>query len=296
MDEATTLTTPHYRTEGFENQRLCVVPRPQVEQALSRSVTRRLTVTDAGYFPAAAGHWMRRPKGAQETIVLLCVGGSGTVTMSGDTYAVSAGTGIVIAAGSSHEYRASETKPWTIWWLHARGSDVSELTSTLGGGAQQTLQPRSLDRIVALFDELVTMLERRLSPAQLLAASGAATHLLTRLAADSVLPADGSALERAMRYLEARVDGNIQVAELAAIVQMSASHLSALFREATGGGPGSFHTSLKMARARGLLDTTTSTVTEIATAVGYSDPLYFSRHFRRVHGVSPTAYRAEHKA
>jgi AraC family transcriptional regulator, arabinose operon regulatory protein len=51
-----------------------------------------------------------------------------------------------------------------------------------------------------------------------------------------------------------------------------------------------------MARARALLDTTTSTVTEIASAVGYSDPLYFSRHFRRVHGMSPSAYRAEHKA
>jgi AraC family transcriptional regulator, arabinose operon regulatory protein len=221
---------------------------------------------------------------------------SAAQAVDADTYAVSAGTGIVIAAGSRHEYQASETTPWTIWWLHMRGTEVSDLTSALLGSAPQVLQPRSLDRVVALFDELVTMLERRLSPTQLLAASGAATHLLTRLAADSVLPADGSALERAMRYLEARVDGNIQVAELAAIVQMSASHLSALFREATGGGPGAFHTSLKMARARALLDTTTSTVTEIASAVGYSDPLYFSRHFRRVHGMSPSAYRAEHKA
>lgn len=296
MDEAIALGAPHYRTEGFQNQRLCVVPRPQVEQALTRPVTRRLTVTDAGYFPAAAGHRMRRARGARETIVLLCVAGSGTVTVGGGVSTVSAGTGIVIAAGSPHEYRASESTPWTIWWLHARGTDVTELTSAIGGGAHQTLQPRSLDRVVALFDELVTMLERRLSPAQLLAASGTATHLLTRLAADSVLPADGSALERAMRYLEARVDGNIHVAELAAIVQMSASHLSALFREATGSGPGTFHTSLKMARARALLDTTTATVTEIATAVGYGDPLYFSRHFRRVHGVSPSAYRAEHKA
>ena len=296
MDEAMAVGAPHYRTEGFDNQRLCVVPRPQVEQALSKPVTRRLTVTDAGYFPAAAGHRMRRPQGARETIILLCVAGSGTVVVDGDTSAVSAGTGIVIAAGAAHEYRASETTPWTIWWLHVRGTDVADLTAALGGGGQQTLQPRSLDRVVALFDELVTMLERRLSPVQLLAASGAATHLMTRLAADSVLPADGSALERAMRYLEARVDGSIQVAELAAIVQMSASHLSALFRETTGGGPGAFHTSLKMARARALLDTTTSTVTEIATAVGYSDPLYFSRHFRRVHGVSPSAYRADHKA
>jgi AraC-like DNA-binding protein len=50
-----------------------------------------------------------------------------------------------------------------------------------------------------------------------------------------------------------------------------------------------------MARARSMLDTTTMSVTEVANAVGYPDPLYFSRHFRRVHGVNPTTYRAQHK-
>ena len=98
-----------------------------------------------------------------------------------------------------------------------------------------------------------------------------------------------------MRYLESRIDGTIQVGELAAIVGMSPSHLSALFREATGGGPASFHTSLKMARARVLLDTTAASIAEVATAVGYADPLYFSRHFRRVHGISPSRYRSHHK-
>ena len=98
-----------------------------------------------------------------------------------------------------------------------------------------------------------------------------------------------------MRYLEARVEGNIKVTELAAIVGMSPSHLSALFRNATGGGPAAFHTSLKMGRARTLLDTTSLPISDVATAVGYADPLYFSRQFRRLHGVNPSAYRSQHK-
>jgi AraC family transcriptional regulator of arabinose operon len=52
---------------------------------------------------------------------------------------------------------------------------------------------------------------------------------------------------------------------------------------------------LRMTRARGLLDRTTLTIAEIARAVGYDDPLYFSRHFRDRHGVSPREYRAIHK-
>ncbi|MFB4354729.1 AraC family transcriptional regulator [Microbacterium sp. LS_15] len=295
MDETPIIPLPHYRMEGFEHQRLCVLPRPLVDSALNTAGTRRLLVTDAGYFPHARGHRRVRPRGAAETVVLLCVAGRGTVTIAGESHALTPSTSIAISAGTPHSYEASDDDPWSIWWLHVRGTDAAELAAQTLGRQSPTTRLRAIDRVVALFDELVTVLERRLSPPQLLVASGIAWNLLTRIAADSILPGEGSALERAMRYLESRVDGNIQVAELAALVGMSPSHLSALFRQATGSGPAAFHTSLRMTHARNLLDTTSLSVREIATAVGYTDPLYFSRHFRRLHGVNPTSYRAQHK-
>ncbi|MFS0894672.1 helix-turn-helix domain-containing protein [Microbacterium sp. 179-I 3D3 NHS] len=294
MDE-TPVPAPHYRRDGFARQRLCVVPRPQVDAALTEPGTRRLLVTDAGYFPEAEGHRRVRSRGTAETVVLLCVSGRGTVTIGGERFVLTPSSSIAIAAGSPHSYEASADDPWSIWWLHVRGTDAAELATTTLGRQNPLTRLRSLDRVVALFDELVTVLERRLSLAQLLTASGIAWNLLTRIAADSTLPGEGSPLERAMHYLESRIDSSIQVNELAALVGMSPSHLSALFREATGGGPGAFHTSLRMARARSLLDTTTLPVREVALAVGYTDPLYFSRHFRRLHGVNPSGYRALHK-
>jgi AraC-like DNA-binding protein len=98
-----------------------------------------------------------------------------------------------------------------------------------------------------------------------------------------------------MRYLEERVDGAIRVSDLARLVGVSTSHLGALFRDATGGGVLAYHTALKMARARRLLDTTDLHVAEVAREVGYPDPFYFSRQFRRVHGVSPSDYRVQRK-
>ncbi|MFF2272793.1 helix-turn-helix domain-containing protein [Agromyces sp. NPDC058136] len=294
MDE-TLLARASFRSEGFANQRLAVVPRPQLAAAANTPGARHLAVSDAGYFPVATGHRRVRPDGSPETIVILCVAGGGRVRLAGTEHALAPGAYVTIPAGTPHEYQASADAPWTIWWLHARGTDVAELTGPLLGRPEPVARLRSVDRVVALFDELVTLLERRPSPAQQLAASGIAWHLLTRLAVDAVQPADGSPLERAMRYLEARVDGDISVAELAAIVGLSPSHLGTQFRRATGGGPGAFHTSLKMARARSLLDTTSMPVAAVASAVGYTDPLYFSRSFRRVHGVSPTSYRAQHK-
>ncbi|MFB2580802.1 helix-turn-helix domain-containing protein [Herbiconiux sp. P15] len=295
MNEATPGEPASDVRDGFANQRLCVVPRPQVDAAAVRAGTRRLLVTDAGYFPRAHHHRRRRSHGAAETIVILCVAGRGTVTVDGQSYELTPSSSAIIPPFTSHEYAASDDDPWTIWWMHVRGADVADLIGPVLAGQQPVIELKSVDRIAALFDELVGSLEQRTTPIHLLAAAGVAWHLLTRLAADSMLPATGSPLERAMRYLEARVEGAITVTELAAIVGLSPSHLSTLFRHATGGGPGAFHTSLKMGRARTLLDTTTMPVAEVALAVGYADPLYFSRHFRRLHGVNPSTYRSQHK-
>ncbi len=285
----------HEVEDGFRNQRLTVLPRPLVDQAAAAGVTRRLLVTDAGYFPMARHHGFHRPRGTAETIVIVCIAGSGTITVDRKSYALTPSSAAVLPPFIPHEYVASPDDPWTIWWMHVRGTDVNELVQQILVENAPTISLRSLDRVVALFDELVGMLERRLTPVQLLSASGVAWHLLTRLAADRVQPASGDPLERAMRYLEARVDGVIRIPELAAVVGLSSSHLSTLFRQATGGGPLAFHTSLKMTRARTLLDTTSLGVAEIATAVGYSDPLYFSRQFRKTHGITPSSYRAQHK-
>lgn len=295
MDDSTIPTHGPSRREGFAGQRLSVVPRPLVEAAMSRPVTRQLVVTDAGFFPAARGHLRVRATGAEETIVIVCTAGEGRVTIAGDTHMVGRASSVIIPAHTPHGYQASARDPWTIWWLHMRGCEAAELTGGLLSAGHAVSPLRSLDRVVALFDELLSLIERRSTPIQLLAASGVAWHLLTRITGDRVLPTEGSALERAIRYLDSRVDGTISVPELAALVGVSTSHLGAMFRQATGSGPAAYHASLKMARARELLDTTGLSITQVADAVGYADALYFSRQFRRTHGVSPSAYRRQHK-
>ena len=284
------------RRDGFENQRLCVVPRPLVAEALARPVTRRLVVTDAGYFPRAQRHLRVRHQGASEAIVIVCVAGSGWLELGGQRVRVSPSTSVLIPPGAPHSYGADDDEPWTIWWCHLRGSDLGDLWEAAGASIERPLiSLRAVDRVTVLLDEIVTSLERDQSPARLLATAGVAWRLMTQLAVDRRLPEQGEPLERAMRYLEERVDGGIRVSELARLVGVSTSHLGALFRDATGGGVLAYHTALKMARARRLLDTSELHVAEIARDVGYGDPFYFSRQFSRVHGMSPTEYRLHRK-
>lgn len=286
------------RATGFQNQRLVVVPRPLVAEALTRPITRRLVVTDAGVFPAAEAHGRYRPQGAEETIVILCVAGMGWVEVAGSRYDVGKSTAIVIPGGKgeAHAYGASGEDPWTIWWCHARGSDAAELVEECGVHPDRPVIPLvAVDRLTAMLDEIITALEQDQSPARLVATAGMAWKLLTTLAVDRRLPGQGTPLQQAMKFLEDRVDGAIRLPELAKVVGVSSSQLSKLFREATGGGVLAHHTALKMARARLLLDTTDLTMAEVGREIGLNDQFYFSRQFRRMHGVSPSTYRAERK-
>ncbi|MFF1634094.1 helix-turn-helix domain-containing protein [Leifsonia sp. NPDC058248] len=278
--------------EGFRDQRLVVVPRPAVAEALRRPVTRRLLVTDVGYYPEARDHQMNRPRGTDETIVMICASGTGWARIGEDMHRIGAQQALVIPRGTSHSYGADAAHPWTIWWAHVTGTDVSDLVEGMEVSVgRPTLPIRSIERAVALLDEIVSNLERDQTPPRMMAASGSAWKLLTQLAVDRLLPGPEDPLQRAMTYLSERLDGSIRVPELARLVGISPTHLTALFRRATGGGVLAHHTSLRMARARQLLDTTDATISEVAQEIGYDDPFYFSRHFRRYHGMSPSSFR-----
>lgn len=281
--------------DGLRHQRLFAVPRRQVTAALGAPVTRRLVVTDAGYSPAAAGFSAERSEGARQTVMVICAGGSGWADVGGRRHRIGAGAALAIPAGAPHAYGGSPSSPWTVWWCHLRGSDVPELVDAMGASPARPVVPiRHLDRAAALADEIVSRLARDdEAPGRLVGASGAAWKLLTQLIADrSAQPQTADdPLERAMAYLASRLDSTVRVPELAALVGVSPSHLTTLFRRATGGGVHAYQTTLRMERARLLLTTTEATVSEIARDVGYGDPFHFSRQFRQLHAMSPTDFR-----
>ena len=63
------------------------------------------------------------------------------------------------------------------------------------------------------------------------------------------------------------------------------------FRARTGLAPMSYLTHARMLQAAWMLTETSATVAEVARSVGYADQFHFSRRFRQVRGVAPSAYR-----
>ena len=79
---------------------------------------------------------------------------------------------------------------------------------------------------------------------------------------------------------------------LAAHVNFSPNHLSAVFKQQTGKPFIKYLTDYRMNEAKELLSTTSKKSNEIGLMVGYKDPHYFSYLFKKTQGVTPTQYRS----
>ncbi|WP_204013622.1 AraC family transcriptional regulator [Virgisporangium aurantiacum] len=281
--------------EGFPGQRIRVLPPPLVARAARASVTSRLLVTDLGYFPRAAGHGRSRPRGAAETIVIVCVDGAGWFESPSARCTLRAGEAVIVPALVPHRYGSLAEDPWTIWWLHLLGTDVADLVQALGGSPDEAsvIAVRDLLAVVGLFESALAAMERDETWASLYAASGCVWHLLTQLAASRLRGARRTEdrILDALEYLRAYLALPVRLTDLARSANLSVSHFSALFREATGTSVIDYVRRLRISRARELLVTTDRSITEIARAVGYADPFYFTRQFRAVDGVSPSEFR-----
>ncbi len=98
-------------------------------------------------------------------------------------------------------------------------------------------------------------------------------------------------VERSLAYMREHLNQPLQVATLAALANVSPSHFYALFKQLTGLSPMDYFTRLRMRHACRLLDSTPASVKEVAAALGYDDPFYFSRVFKTVNQVPPSQYR-----
>ena len=133
--------------------------------------------------------------------------------------------------------------------------------------------------------------------ARLTAAAGAAWHLLARLAAErTTRDVNHEPIARVQVHLRENLSSPTSLPDLAAMAGFSSSHFSARFRAATGYTVLEYVKRLRMAKARQLLISGDTSISEVAAAVGYADALYFSRQFSAVNQLSPSQFRARSHA
>ncbi|CAM4200094.1 helix-turn-helix transcriptional regulator [Paenibacillus tarimensis] len=98
-------------------------------------------------------------------------------------------------------------------------------------------------------------------------------------------------IDRIKRYVSDNLDGDLSLNAVADHVSLSPAYISKIFKSATGENFVEYVTQERLLRARELIQTTESTIEQIANRVGYYNPAYFTKKFKQAFGMTPSDFR-----
>ena len=257
-----------------------------------------LIVTSCGNYKVKNRAEVRtsRPKGRKDYQLLYIAAGQGHFFINGQERVVSAGNIVVYLPGQPQEYVYFKDDKTDVYWVHFTGSDVeriidyynirlSENIIYIGTSPDyqwlfgQIIQEMQLCR--PRFEELISLLLRNIFIL-------ISRNLIGANRADNSLENE---VELAMHYFRENYRSEVNVEDYALSRGMSASNFYRVFKQISGSTPLQFILKLRLSNAQNLLENSNLTIAEIASAVGYENPLYFSRLFNKHIGVSPSEYR-----
>lgn len=227
---------------------------------------------------------------------------------AGDAYVIAPGE--VVGAGDDVSGLA-EAEGWAVFFLpevlgsQAPGAFLSWRTHPLlfpfvrgaAGGAQRLTVPPA-ER--PAWSERFVTLDRELQRRQDGYREAVLAHLtlllvgVSRLAVDvagDLRLNDEPLLAEVFGVIEERYGEPLSLKDVARAVSLTPGHLTTVVRRKTGRTVQQWIVERRMAQARRLLVETDLAVEEVGRRVGYGDPRYFVRHFRRAHGASPRGWR-----
>lgn len=238
-----------------------------------------------------------RPKGRLDYQLLYIVSGKGHFYFHGEDRVVYAGRMVLIQPRQEQHYEYfGEDKP-EVYWVHFTGSDVKNILRSYNipmddpifySGASSTYSYLFKEMINELqncktgYEDLLTMYLRQI-------------FLLVQRTRQEERPTVSTYIQEEMefarRYFNEHYNEPISIQEYAESRNMSVCYFQRNFKQIVKHTPMQYLLTIRVNNAASLLETTDYSMAEIAAIVGYEDPLYFSRLFRKIKGVSPRDYR-----
>ena len=218
--------------------------------------------------------------------------GLGRFVIRGRSSAIPADSFVIIEPGEVHEVYPVASSSWTFDTLYLDEESIEGLAGHPARRGGRSAFPTADDRLATSFSLLhraivdrtpIIEQEDRLV-ALILALDGLRDG-------PSPIKIPETSLHRVRDFLDQCPEPGVSLADLAALADLSPSHLSRSFRREFGLPPHAYLIQVRVSRARTLLRRGMPVI-EVATCVGFTDQAHLTRHFRRLVGVTPGHYRS----
>jgi AraC-like DNA-binding protein len=287
-----------HKKEGFKGQQMLVLPKSVKDKIKQNPLINELFITDIGYYPQAEFHFRERKKGIAGNIIMVCTDGSGWIETLGKVHKVDKNTACIIPAGIPHKYGSDTENPWTIYWMHIEGKKanlfIGNNPGTISLGME--LPSASLNRI-RLFDEIYSNMEmtynlNSVEYANLLVWSFLASVLYHDQYNKKSQLKGKNLVDLTVELMHQNLHLNLDLNDFSKSAGLSVSQFSSIFKQHTSASPMNFYSLLKIQKCCQLMEDPQKRIKEIAAELGFEDPFYFSRLFKKIMGISPARFRA----
>ncbi|MEN9519645.1 MAG: hypothetical protein RLZZ381_2233 [Cyanobacteriota bacterium] len=102
-----------------------------------------------------------------------------------------------------------------------------------------------------------------------------------------------SKLRQVLDYIQANLERDLSLAELAAVVKLSSHHFGKLFKQSIGVSPYQYVLKCRVEKAKKLLVNEQLSIVEVGQQVGFYDQSHFNNVFRRYTNLTPRQYRSQ---
>lgn len=257
-------------------------------------------VLRAGHLRAAPDYRIER-RAYPGHDLLLVLKGCGCVRSGGRTFTVQRGAIAWLDCHHPHAHFPAPEDPWELLWIRAQGSQIDAIADAMGVVDAPVFVPASSEEAASVFRRMMALLNAR-TPGLEAALHAELAQLCAILFRARLRNAGVNSEEenrfpvpvrRALSKMKLYYQRTWSVTELAHIARMSPPHFFRLFRKATGSSPIEWLRRERVSHAQRRLLETAESVALIAEQVGYSDPFYFSRDFKKLVGISPRQFRQQ---
>ncbi|WP_163537476.1 AraC family transcriptional regulator [Gracilibacillus sp. YIM 98692] len=259
---------------------------------------RSLSVNCCGYQKLITKHLTRkRDKGRLDFQLIYIVGGKGTFYMENGTRQVSNGQ-LVLYAPNEPQHYDYDAKDFTeAYWIHFTGYEAYEYLNQFGLLHPSIHSVGVKDKIISVFEEIIHELNMNkplseyMTSAKLLELLALLGRNLRSKEKDKKFHYED--INNIIQYMHEQYSQILLTEDLAKLCNLSVYRFIHKFKAVTGTTPIKYITDIRINEAKRLLSETSFNVSEVAMIVGYENPLYFSRVFRKVVGMPPSRYKEQ---
>ncbi|MEJ6952012.1 AraC family transcriptional regulator [Natronospora cellulosivora (SeqCode)] len=223
--------------------------------------------------------------------------GKGRFIVNNQSYQLARQQGFLICPKTISYYQADDKSPWLYMWVGFNGLMAKKYLKQAGLDNENLIFSYNGDKLNKILKKMISI--REINASNEMKLTGYLYQFFAHLIDNANINYNKrNKKEHKERYIKISLDyisknysHKISIEEISNYIGLDRTYLYTIFKEKLGVSPQEYLITFRIKKACQLMKNTKLTLGDISRSIGYQDPLYFSKLFKKETGLAPSKYR-----